>query len=252
MGQAMLAERVSDNTSVCLKFLLEGVDLRIFEQECRALLRLRHPSIVALLDFSAGDSPAWIAMEYATGSTLRAYLNDQGPLSTQVVIEILGQVLEALAYAHLHQVIHRDLKPSNVVVDPSQSGFGVRVLDFGLALVDSRDFGGHATAIGRPIGGTFLYMAPEQMEANLLSPACDIYPLGLIAWEMLVGRPAMAPEFSKLVLEKFKPLSKAKLSELPMGVPSEIRDFIESSTRLEPTSRPTAAEALARLRSIGI
>ena len=95
-------------------------------------------------------------------------------------------------------------------------------------------------------------MAPEQMEASLLSPACDIYPLGLVAWEMLVGRPAMPPEFSKLVLEKFKPLSKAKLCELPLGVPSEIREFIRFSTRLEPTSRPTAAEALAKLRSIGI
>lgn len=252
MGQAVLAERISDNASVCLKFLLEGVDLRIFEQECRALLRLRHPLIVALVDFSAGDSPPWIATEYATGVTLRAHLNGQGPLSTQVAVEILTQILEALTYAHSQQVVHRDLKPSNVMVDPGQSGFGIRVLDFGLALVDSRDFGGHATAMGRPIGGTFLYMAPEQMEASLLSPACDIYPLGLIAWEMLVGRPAMPPEFPRLILEKFKPLSKSKLGELPVGVPSELRDFIECSTQLEPAKRPTAAEALANLGRIRI
>ena len=162
-------------------------------------------------------------------------------------------LLETLAYAHSQQVIHRDLKPSNVVVEvvePGKPDFGVRVLDFGIALVDSRDHRGAVTAVGGPIGGTLLYMAPEQVESSLLTPACDIFPLGLIAWEMLVGRPAMPAEVPKLFLEKFKPLSKSKIDELPAGVSSEMKDFIESSTRVEPATRPTATQALMKLRAI--
>ena len=105
----LLAERESDSVLVCLKFLHPTTDRRTAEQECRALLRLRHPAIVALLDFSLEDDPPWLATEYVSASTLQRYLKEHAPLAVERALAILKVLLEALGGTA--RVIHRDLSP---------------------------------------------------------------------------------------------------------------------------------------------
>ena len=251
MGRVLLAERISDSALACLKFLRHTVNARAFEQECRALIRLRHPAIVGLLDFSTTENPPWLAMEYAAGYTLSDYLNEHGALPTTTVLGSLTVLLEGLAYAHSQRVIHRDLKPSNVIVEPDPPR--VRILDFGIALVDRYDQDGNFTAVGgaRPVlAGTLLYMAPEQLNCELLSPACDIYAVGLIACEMLTGKlPFRSTEPGKVIAEKMQ-LTSCSVDQLPATVPSALSKLIETCTRQEPSKRPSAPQALEVLHHL--
>lgn len=243
MGRVVLAERLADGERVCLKFLHERTDRRMFEQECRALLRLRHPSIIGLLDFSLDQTPPWLVTEYAKGATLENYLKSNGALPEQDVIAVLQPFLEALDYAHSQAVIHRDLKPANLILNREQERWRVRILDFGIALVDKFDYGDRITAEGAPPVGTFLYMAPEQFRSELITPACDIYAAGLIAWEMLMGRPAFqAAGLAQLVHQK--------MAQRPSPVPSILGEWIEACTHVEPATRPSARDGLEMLRKI--
>ena len=188
MGRVLLAERLSDSLLVCLKFLHPDTDPRTAEQECRALMRLRHSSIVSLIDFSLVDKPPWLATEYIDGSTLQMYLKEHSPVPVALAVEIVRRILEALDYAHGKKIIHRDLKPANLMID-MEHGVRIRMLDFGIAIVDEFDHAGRLTArASRDLMGTLLYMAPEQFKGQLLTNACDLYAVGLITWEMLMGR----------------------------------------------------------------
>jgi serine/threonine protein kinase len=248
MGRVVLAIRSADSTQVSLKFLKTNTDRRLGEQECRALLRLRHPAIVALSDFSLEDNPSWLAFEYVHGPTLRAYLKARGRLEASCVSRLLTQLLEALAYAHSQGVIHRDLKPSNLIVMGTEQTEVIRVLDFGIAIVDEYDYQGRETAMGADPLGTLLYMAPEQLQGLKLTLACDIYALGLIAWEMLVGRSAFEGRTrSQMLYEKVTRTDGLKI-EQGNGL-GALAVFVEASTQPTPERRPTAQQALATLRA---
>jgi eukaryotic-like serine/threonine-protein kinase len=246
MGRVLLAERKSDALRVCLKFLKPATDRRTGEQECRALLRLRHPGIVALLDFSLEDDPPWLATEYVTGSTLQTYLTKHSAVPVETVLEILKLLLEAVQYAHGEAIIHRDLKPGNLIIDDAEGAIRLRILDFGIAIVDQYDHEGRETAVGADPLGTLLYMAPEQLQGHLLTPACDIYAIGLMAWEMLMGRSVFAGKTrSQMMFEK---VTRAAGFELEHETcPSTLAALIEASTRADPASRPDARKALSSL-----
>lgn len=115
-------------------------------------MRLQHPAIVSLLDFSFEDKPPWLATEYIGGRTLQTYLKENPRLSLKTVSEILKTLLDALAYAHDQKVIHRDLKPANAMIDVT-SGVQVKILDFGLAIIDRFDHEGNETAEDAPVAG---------------------------------------------------------------------------------------------------
>lgn len=253
MSKVILAERISDGARVCLKFFREGVNRGVLQQECRALMRLRHPSIVGLLDFSTEETPQWLAMECATGSTLRVWLKEHGSVPSRPVADILRPVLEGLSYAHSQQVIHRDLKPENIMIDDRKNDFRVRILDFGIAIVDLLDQDGNPTAECAIPAGTFTYMAPEQVRSERLGPPCDIYAIGLIAWEMLVGRLPFEPIDPRALLrEKLIASRGYQLGEHVIEAPPALTELIEACTRPEPDRRPTAAHALAVLNHLGL
>lgn len=248
MGRVLLAKRRSDSLLVCLKFVNPYTDRRTAEQECRALMRLRHPAIVALLDFSLEDTPPWLATEYIDGPTLRAYLKDRPPLTVEASLPILRQMLVTLDYAHGEGVIHRDLKPSNLMVEEIQGDPRVRFLDFGIAIIDEYDHEGRMTAQGSDPLGTLLYMAPEQLQGKLLTPACDIYAIGLIVWEMLTGNSAFARKTrSQMLFEKVTRPDGFALDQTHVPLSAGLRSFVEAATHPEPTARPSARDALAML-----
>jgi serine/threonine protein kinase len=252
MATVVLAQRITDGALVCLKFLRPGTDRRIFEQECRALMRLKHPAIVSLLDFSSEESMPWLATEYVEGGTIQDYLKENGAMNWVATAKALVVALQAVAYAHDHGVVHRDLKPGNIILGSAPDGSGLRLLDFGLALLDKYDYSNHPTGIFCPLVGTLMYMAPEQMEGSLLTPACDVYAMGLIGLEMLSGRaPFKATSIRELLIEKMKPTHVDNFLASVRKLPDSLVEFLRTSTQSDPACRPSARESSEILMSGG-
>ncbi len=165
-----------------------------FMREAQVLSRLRHPNLVAVLDFGQeSDGTLFLVLEYIPGQTLDDLLDKEFPLSHTRALRILIQILSALEEVHRHNIIHRDLKPGNVQLEEvaGQKDF-VKVLDFGIAKIAAENDGGFfhngsSTEFGTAVG-TPQYMSPEQTQGHPLDGRSDIYSAGLILFEMLTGR----------------------------------------------------------------
>jgi serine/threonine protein kinase len=176
---------------VIRKELLADVNIAArFRREARAASRIDHPNVMRIFDFghAEGGRP-YLAMELVDGPTLARVIATQGPLPVPRVLEILAQIADALAAAHAVGVIHRDLKPANVVIARRGDGGAiVKVLDFGLAKIVGARGTAALTAQGS-VFGTPEYLAPERCteEGDPDDPRGDLYSLGVMAFELLVG-----------------------------------------------------------------
>ena len=155
-----------------------------FEREARALARLSHPNIVGLHDFGrTASGHLYIVMEYVAGADLSRLIRS-GNLAVVQALEIIGQVCDALQYAHGHGFVHRDIKPGNILVDTTGR---VRIADFGLTKL----LGAAPAVSGRTLTGAALgtpeYTAPEQLRGGTVDHRADIYSLGVMLYEMLTG-----------------------------------------------------------------
>ncbi|AUX44381.1 uncharacterized protein SOCE26_058450 [Sorangium cellulosum] len=196
MGAVFVAEQLSTGKPRAVKLMHAQLaqDARFrerFEQEARVGARIESEHVVEVV--AAGVDPAtqtpWLAMELLDGSDLAAVVGQRGALPPDEVRELMGQLCHALAAAHRAGVVHRDLKPENIfVARPRQQNvrFKVKVLDFGVAKVvaETRAVSAMTSSVGTP-----LWMAPEQTElAQQITPASDVWSLGLIAFFLLTAR----------------------------------------------------------------
>ncbi len=190
MSRVFLAEEPRLGRQVVIKVLPPemgaGVNVGRFEREIQLAARLQHPHIVPLLTAGASGDLLYYIMPFIAGESLRVRLASQGELPIPEALRILRDVSDALAYAHANGVVHRDIKPDNVLLS---AGHAV-VTDFGVAKAVSASSGeGHLTSLGLALG-TPAYMAPEQAAADPhVDHRADIYALGVLAYEMLCGRP---------------------------------------------------------------
>ena len=195
MGVVYEAEQASPHRRVAIKLLhpLHATPerLRRFRREAELLGRLQHPGIAQIFeagsyDVGRGQQP-FFAMELVEGVDLRTHCERAG-LDRRARVALLAQVADAVEYAHDHGVIHRDLKPDNVLADAHGQP---KVLDFGIARVEgpSATLSTLMTEEGQLVG-TLAYMAPEQLERepDAITPLVDVYALGVLAFELLVGR----------------------------------------------------------------
>ena len=158
-----------------------------FFLEAATAAKLSHANTVTIFDYGRDGDIFYIAMEYIQGRTLYRILRDDGVFHEARVANVLTQVARSLREAHQLGVIHRDMKPANVVViDNSDDNESLKVLDFGL-VKDTADDSEDLTQAGLFMGSP-KYMAPEQILGNTVSPATDIYALGVVAFELLTGR----------------------------------------------------------------
>jgi serine/threonine protein kinase/tetratricopeptide (TPR) repeat protein len=167
-----------------------SLDFRLsLAQEFKVLSSLRHPHIVNVLDYGFDEQRLpFVAMEFVSDARSMVEAAQNEPLTRQ--IQLITQLLQALAYLHRRGILHRDLKPGNVLV---RSDWNVKVLDFGLALEPGQV---------REIAGTIAYMAPEIMLESEPTPAADLYSVGVMAYEILAGRyPFRAASTAQLVVE---------------------------------------------------
>ena len=162
------------------EFLHDGTFARRFEQEARVVAKLEHPNIVPIYASGIDDGIPWMSMRLLAGGTLGTVLKNRRP-ETGEAVRMLRSVADALDYAHALGIVHRDIKPTNILLD----GFGgVYIGDFGLAQMLEGDPG--LTRTGTLIG-TPHYMAPEQALGEPADHRCDIYSLGIVAYEIFVG-----------------------------------------------------------------
>lgn len=161
--------------------------------EGRLQARLRHPNIVSVTDTITIDGAPGLVMELVDGPALDEWLGENRPSLDEAESIFLG-VLAAVDHAHRHGVVHRDLKPANVLLSPMPGGFLPKVADFGIAKVVEEVLAARAGRVRTRTGvamGTPAYMAPEQIEgAGAVGPAADVFALGCILYDLVVGRPA--------------------------------------------------------------
>ncbi|MBL8721552.1 MAG: protein kinase [Myxococcales bacterium] len=192
MGAVYVAEQRSTRTLRALKVmqreLVGDASLRErFELEARVGAQIESDHVVQIVGAGVDEATGlpWIAMELLKGMPLDAYLHQRGPRSPGEVRFLFEQLCHALGAAHAQGIVHRDLKPANVFLSVSRMvglSYVVKVLDFGIAKVLAEAKTTRTAAVGTP-----LYMAPEQYEAGKVTPATDVWALGLIAFELLTG-----------------------------------------------------------------
>ena len=155
--------------------------IRRFEAEAQLVARLEHMNIVPLFDYWREPDGAYLVMRYMRGGSLHNYLHNQGSLPIEDAYNMLSQVAQGLHVAHRSQVIHRDIKPGNILLDEDGNGY---LGDFGIA----KDYGNpeNLTAPDSFVGSAE-YLAPEQARSEPVTPRTDIYSLGVVLYEMLVG-----------------------------------------------------------------
>jgi len=152
---------------------------RLF-REAQAAGKLSHPNIVIIYDVGTEGSLQYIAMEYLEGQTLEQLIKKQVQFSFKIIANIMTQICLALEYAHDQGIVHRDIKPANIMVLPDYS---IKVMDFGIARVDSSSMTRTGIAMGTPN-----YIAPELLQGQTVDRRCDIFSLGVVIYELLTGR----------------------------------------------------------------
>jgi serine/threonine protein kinase len=215
-----------------------GEDSGRVGDEARLLARLSHPGLVPVYDAGTDETGRpWVVMELVDGETLSDAIR-RGPMSSERVAEIGARLADALAYVHGEALIHRDVKPANVLL--GQDG-RVRLTDFGIArLVDAAK----VTATGLTVG-TASYLSPEQVTAEPVGTAADVYSLGLVLLECLTGR----REYPGSAVE----VALARLSRPPQ-VPADLPDgwpgLLTAMTDRDPARRPTCSQVATDLHAI--
>lgn len=216
-----------------------------FRAEARHAASVSHSGVASVFDYGedhdGSDRVAYLVMELVRGEPLSTVLHREGALPVDVVSSILSQTADALQAAHDLGVVHRDVKPGNLLL---VGGTTVKVTDFGISVaIDSAPL----TEPGQVVG-TAQYMAPEQALGRVVTPASDIYALGVIGHEMLAGRPPFtdgtAAAISSAHVHRLPP-------PLPMSVPDDLRNLLSESMSKDAADRPASARVFAaRVRQI--
>lgn len=234
---------------VAIKLLREAEpgDVPRFLREQRLLSRLDHPGIARLLDAGAtAEGRPYMVMEYVAGTPLTEYANARA-LDLAARLALFAQLCDAVAFAHRHLVVHRDLKPQNILV---RDDGRVALLDFGIArLVDEGD---RAAADTRTLRLTPGYAAPEQLAGEVETTSTDIYALGLLLHELLVGKPAwgkLARLGSMALLQRAiatppPPPSTQANAATARRLRGDLDAIVQKATRPEPGARYASVEAL--------
>lgn len=210
-----------------------------FKQEVEALSRLDHPGIVGLFDCGeTTDGRPYIVMQYIDGDSLRPLLRAEGMPVAQVA-NLIRQIGNALTAAHEAGVLHRDLKPENIMVRVTNGEENARVIDFGVAKVKNSIVNVN-TAKGITLG-TLIYMSPEQLDGQPLTPRSDIYALGVIAYEMLTGRRPENPDSALHLLQLQRSGVRVKPTDLRTGLSKAVDDVVLKALSFDPNNRYQSA-----------
>lgn len=207
-----------------------------FVQEARSSARLAHPNVVNVFDQGQDSDMAYLVMEHLPGITLRDLLLEHRILTTEQTLDIMEAVLAGLAAAHKAGIVHRDLKPENVLLADDGR---IKIGDFGLARAASAN-----TATGAALLGTIAYLSPELVTRGLADTRSDIYAVGIMMYEMLVGEQPFKGEQPMQIAYQHANEVVPSPSAANHLVPAELDDLVLWATSREPDDRPKDARAL--------
>ncbi len=201
--------------------------------------RFHHPNIVTVYDVADQGNAAFIAMELVDGTNLEKYLEREGPLDPEQVIPLGAAIAHALATAHEHDLVHHDVKPANVLLGHDRS---VKVTDFGISELISA-----ASRSDDVICGTPGYIAPECFLGDAYTPSADLFALGLILYEALVGRHPFQGRTLRETIMNTATVDPEPIENFRGNVPPKLAELIMGLMAKEPADRPGSAAEVAEL-----
>lgn len=212
---------------------------RLF-QEARAAGKLSHPNIVTIYDVGSEGPLQYIAMEYLEGQTLEEMIAKKVKFNYRIIAHIIVQIASALEYAHNMGIIHRDIKPANIMVS---SDYNVKVMDYGIAKIDSHSMTKTGIAMGTPN-----YISPEQLKGLKPDRRGDIFSLGVVMYEMLLSkRPFSGENITSLIYSILNTEPENPSTSNPQ-IPMIFDRIIEKTLAKNPDDRfQTAAEVAISL-----
>ncbi len=210
-----------------------------FLKECRTLAGFSHPGAVLVFDAGEDDGDLFLVMELVEGNTLAHRLAHAGPLSIAESVRIASEILGVLAAAHSAGIVHRDVKPANILLG---EGGVVKLADFGIAKRFD-DIEESVTSTGF-IVGTPRYLAPEQAMGESVTPATDVYAMGVLLFEMLVGHPPFVGDSAVAIAVAQQASAAPDIRTLRPDVPNTVAAAIAGSLALDPAHRPPSAAQL--------
>jgi len=248
MATVYLAQDVKHDRKVALKVLRPELAAVIgadrFLKEIKITANLQHPHILGLIDSGEADGLLWYVMPFVTGEALRDLLNREHQLPVADAVRITSEVASALDYAHRHGVVHRDIKPENILLHDGQA----LVADFGISLAVSSAGGTRMTETGMSLG-TPHYMSPEQaMGEREITPRSDVYALGCVTYEMLVGEPPFTGPTAQAIVARVMTEEPRGLTIQRRTIPPHVEAAVHTALAKLPADRfPSAADFAAAL-----
>src|SRR5436190_806535 len=246
-SQVYLARDQALNRDVALKVLdpeaaSDGNLRRMFVKEARALAQLSHPNIVAVYDVGEVDDSPFIVMEYLPGGSMKERIEQAGPLKTGDAVRIAIEVANGLAFAHSKGIIHADLKPANILFDANDAA---KICDFGIARNPQED------ADTPQLYATAMYVAPERVEGKSATVQSDVYGLGLVLYEGLVGKPPFTSTNAAVLLRDHVVRQPVPPSHLRPSLPKELDSIVLKALAKQPNLRyPKASDLAVALQRI--
>ena len=248
MGTVYRAEHVQISKVMAIKLLHRELqqnpeNVTRFHREAESASRLNHPNTVHVFDFGRTKSGSlYLVMEYVDGDDLAKVLHKDGPMPFGRVAYLCAQVAGSVEDAHAAGIVHRDLKPENIVVAQGRDGETAKVLDFGLAKLFEGTVEAQVTSSGT-IVGTPYYMSPEQIQGHELDGRSDVYAIGAIMYECIVGKPPFEAPNPVGVLSKHLSEEPPRPSaRSPLSVPVEADEIILRCLEKDPDRRYQTAE----------
>jgi len=211
-----------------------------FRREAQAAANLNHPNIVSIYDWGEELGTYYIVMEYVEGQSLAQILRRDGNLTVEQVTRIALDVSAALGFAHDGGVVHRDVKPGNVLVSPKGE---MKVADFGIATAMTANADANLTQTGA-VMGTATYFSPEQAQGHKVDHRSDLYSLGVLLYEMLVGQPPFTGETPVSIAYKHVQEAVVPVTEHGVDIPPALAAITMKLLSKDPDNRYPSAEAL--------
>jgi serine/threonine protein kinase len=243
MGAVYRGHDPSLDRTVALKVVLDQNPnyLARFQREAKAVARLSHPNIVQVHDFGQDhDGNPFLVMELVRGKSLDVVIKDRGPMAPDKVVDVLRQAALGLQAAHSAGIVHRDIKPQNMLLDEAGQ---VKLVDFGIARVSGVHEG---LTSGNEALGTLHYMAPEVLSGQQADHRADIYSLGLVAFNLLSGKPPFSgPSAVAGAMKQINDPLPDLHKEAP-GTPAVLQRLIERMTLKDRERRPRSCDEVAR------
>jgi len=217
-----------------------------FFREAETAGRLNHPNIVTIYDVGEEHDLAYIAMEFLQGKDLTHYLNPDELADFGWVVRVIGQVADALAYAHRQEVVHRDIKPANIMFNEADGT--VKVTDFGIARIADSTRTKTGVVLGTPS-----YMSPEQLAGDRVDGRTDLFSLGVMTFELLSGQQPFSGESLAALMYQITNAKHPDITRLRRGTPSCLRGFFDRALAKKAKKRFQSGEEMkqAMLKCIG-